>query len=275
MHTQQSDYPLVSVAMGVLYRRDSLDYLKRSVSSILNQTYQNFEFLICDDGSTTDAKRYLDECSSLDERIKLIRPGDKFDLASKLNACLCEARGEYIARMDDDDYSEPERFQRQVDLLGTETSIAFVGCNVTLNRSGAACGERKFPEYPKVRDFYMTQPYIHPTIMFRRETLESVGGYSEDKRQVLCEDYDLLLRLYAKGYQGMNLQEPLLVYTIPTVGKGNRKMRYRWNEVVTRRCRFRELGIMQSAWPYVVKPIVVGLMSQPLIDFLKYYKGIK
>ena len=273
MHTQQSDCPLVSVAMGVLYRRDNLDYLKRSVSSILNQTYRNFECLICDDGSTFKAKRYLDECSRLDKRIILIRPEVKFDLASKLNACLREARGKYIARMDDDDYSQPERFRRQVDLLSTETSIAFVGSNVTLNRSGVACGERRFPEYPKVRDFYMTQPYIHPTLMFRKEALESVNGYSEDKRQVLCEDYDLLLRLYAQGYQGMNIQENLLEYTIPASGRSNRRMCHRWNETVTRWQRFRETGELPRALPFVVKPLAVGLIPKKVLLAARAYFG--
>ena len=183
--------------------------------------------------------------------------------------CLREARGNYIARMDDDDYSQPERFQRQVDLLSSESNIAFVGSNVTINRRGVSCGERKFPEYPKVRDFYITQPYIHSTLMFRKETLESIGGYSENKRQMLCEDYDLLLRLYAKGYYGMNLQENLLEYMIPVTVKGNRKMCHRWNEAVTRWKRFQELELLPYALPYVVKPLIVGVLPEWLLKFFK------
>lgn len=266
---QRYDTPTVSVAMGVLYKRAGLSLLRRSVSSILNQTYRDFEFLICDDGSVPEARRCLDAYSQQDERIRLIRSGDKLDLASKLNACLREARGQYIARMDDDDYSLPERFQKQANLLDKRADIAFVGSNVILFRDGVVCGERVFPKYPAVMDFYMTQPYIHPALMFRKEALDAVNGYSENKRQVLCEDYDLLLRLYTMGYQGMNLQEKLLEYTIPATPSGNRKMHHRWNEAVTRWERFRALGEMPFALPFVIKPLAVGLLPETLLKRFK------
>ena len=124
-------------------------------------------------------------------------------------------------------------------------------------------------QYPQVHDFYLTQPYIHPTLIFRKTVIEAVNGYSEDKSVILCEDYDLLLRIYAKGFFGANLQEYLFDYTIPTMVKGNRKMRHRWNEVVTRWNRFYELGILPGALPYVVKPIAVGLMPESILKRVK------
>ncbi len=269
MHMQQDKNPLVSVAMGVFYRREDLSLLKRSVDSILNQTFSDFEFLICDDGSTNEAKQFLDLCAEQDNRIRIIRPGDKFDLASKLNACIKEAHGKYIARMDDDDYSIPKRFQIQLDFIEANENIAFVGSNVSLNREGAPSGERILPEYPTVEDFFMTQPYIHPALMFRKDALFNVGCYSENKHQLLCEDYDLLLRLYAKDYTGMNIQENLLEYTIPITAKGNRKMHHRLNETITRYERFKELGKLPSALPYVVKPIAVGLVPEILLKKIK------
>lgn len=270
----KSGGPVISVAMGVLYRRKSLALLERSVASVQNQTFREYEFLICDDGSTAEAKAFLDECGRRDERIRLIRPGGKLHLAAKLNACLGEAKGRYVARMDDDDRSLPERFRKQADALDSKRDVAFVGANVLLNRAGAACGERHFPEYPTVKDFYISQPYIHPALMFRREALDAAGGYSEDKRQVLCEDYDLLLRLYAMGYRGMNLQENLLEYTIPAAAGGSRRMKHRWNEAVTRWERFRELGELPGALPHVLKPLAVGLIPALLLERLKqrYHK---
>ena len=109
--------------------------------------------------------------------------------------------------------------------------------------------------------------------MFRSEALTAVNGYSEDKRCILCEDYDLLLRLYAKGFRGMNLQEALLDYTVPVTAKGGRKMRHRWNEAVTRWRRFRELGVLPGALPYVVKPLAVGLVPEPLLSRMKNGMG--
>ena len=267
--------PQISVLMGVLWRRETLELLRRSVDSILAQTVTELELLICDDGSSPAAAALLDAYSEKDPRVRLVRPGNKLDLASKLNACLAEARAPLIARMDDDDRSLPERFQKQLELLAARPDIAFVGSNALLIRNGEVCGERVFPALPQVTDFYMTQPFLHPALMFRREALDAVGGYSEGKRQLLCEDYDLLLRLYARGYRGMNLQEDLLEYTIPATAKGNRRMRHRWNETVTRWERFRELGALPCALPYVLKPLAVGLLPEKMLEHMKktYYQN--
>lgn len=267
--------PLVSVLMGVRYCRKDLDLLKRSVESILDQTFTDFEFLICDGGSSDEAIRLLDSLANDDQRIQLVR-GDWIptDLAHKLNACLHHARGELIARMDDDDSSNPERFERQVQYLESHPDIAFVGCNVTLRMVNGQVGQRIFPQYPQVRDFCFTQPFIHPTLMFRREVILKVNGYSEDKRCLLCEDYDLLLRLYEQGFKGANLQEQLLDYTIPPTAKGNRKMPHRWNETVTRWRHFRKLGLLPQKAIFIIKPLIVGLLPETLLYTIKkFYSG--
>lgn len=261
--------PLVSVLMGVYYRRPDVGLLARSIYSILKQDMGDFELLICDDGSSEMAVRFLDESAEKDSRIRLIRPGGAFSLPAKLNRCLEQARGLYIARMDDDDYSHPERFFRQLEYLQENPQVSFVGCSVNLIRSGRAAGRWDFAERPQVKDFYFKQPFIHPSLMFRQECLMAVGGYSEEKSVLLCEDYDLLLRLYAAGYRGANLQEALLDYTVPDSAKGNRRMKHRWNETITRYRRFRELGELPRAFPYVVKPLAVGLLPEFILIRLK------
>lgn len=261
--------PLISVLMGVYYRRPDVALLVRSVNSILQQSVADFELLVCDDGSNDVACQWLNEVVKQDSRIRLIRKANIFNLASKLNCCLAEAKGQWIARMDDDDYSYPERFAKQLAYLQQNQEIAFVGCNVNLVCDGRVVGWRNFVERPQIKDFYFKQPFIHPGLLFRREALTAVGGYSEDKRQLLCEDYDLLLRLYAAGYRGANLQEVLLDYTIPATDKGSRKMKHRWNEAVTRYRRFKELGVLPGALPYVVKPLAVGLLPEFILKKLK------
>ncbi len=261
--------PEISVLMGIYDKSKNVSMLRRSVESIQNQSFCDFEFLICDDGSSKEVKQYLDNAAQKDPRIRLVRAGDMFLLPVKLNQCLKKARGKYIARMDGDDFSYPERFQKQIDYLSKHPEIAFVGCNVNLIRNEKIIRKQCFPENPHIRDFYMTQPYIHPTLIFRREVLEAVNGYSEEKYVVLCEDYDLLLRLYAKGFSGANLQEILFDYTIPMTAKGNRKMRHRWNETVTRWHRFREMGLLPGALPYVIKPISVGVLPEFILKRIK------
>ncbi|MBQ9459659.1 MAG: glycosyltransferase [Oscillospiraceae bacterium] len=263
------DDPSVSVAMGIRYRRESLEPLHRSVESILNQTVADFELLICDDGSTLEASRVLDEYAARDGRIRLLRPGGALELPQKLNVCLRQARGGYIARMDDDDWSHPERFARQLAALEQEREIAFAGCSVNLCRDGARVGARDLPVYPSVRDFYDTSPFVHPALVFRRSALEAVGGYCEEPYCRLCEDYDLLMRLYAAGYRGKNLPDRLLDYTLPPKGKKNRALRDRLHEAQTRWRRYHELGVLHEAWIYTAKPIAAALLPQRAVERLR------
>lgn len=270
MHMQPADgAPQISVIMGVLYRRSDVSLLRRSIQSILRQTWTDFEFLICDDGSNRQTIRLIDELAERDRRIRRIRPGNKITLPEKLNVCLKEARGCWIARMDDDDFSHPDRFEKQLAALREHPEIDFVGCNVRLRREGNIVGQRMLPEFPEIKDFLFVQPFIHPALLFRREALIAVNGYSEDRYCQLCEDYDLLLRLYAKGYTGKNLQECLLDYSLPAAAQGGRTIRHRWNEAVTRYRRFRELKLLPKAFPYVVKPLAVGLLPKALLSQVK------
>jgi len=260
---------MASVVMGVRYQREDLRPLERAVESILSQNFYDFELLICESNSTEAAKARLERFEEEDGRVILVDGVGTNALGGKLNRCIAQAKGIYIARMDDDDYSHPDRFEKQFAFLEEHPGIAFVGCNVNLRLNEFIIGVRRLPEQPTVRDFYMTQPFIHPALLFRREALEIIGGYSEDERCILCEDYDLLLRLYARGYRGVNLQETLFDYTIPTNAKGTRKMSHRWNETVTRWRRFRELGVLPEALPYVIKPLAVGLIPECLLAKVK------
>lgn len=260
--------PSISVLMGVYYKKETLDFLCRSIESIQRQTVSDFELLICDDGSSIQAQTFLQNAAVNDPRIRLVKDATSFALPNKLNACLRQARGQYIARMDDDDWSHPERFARQLSFLDSHPEFAFVGSNVNLWKD-SIIGQRNLAEFPTVQDFFFVQPYIHPALMFRKAALLAVGGYSQEKHAILCEDYDLLLRLYAQGYRGANLQEYLLDYTVPATAKGSRKMRHRLNESETRYRRFKELGQLPKALPYVIKPVMVGLLPEYILRKVK------
>lgn len=260
---------LISVAMGVRYCRAELDLLKRAIDSILAQSYENIELLICESGSTDEAKACLAKYERRDSRVQLIDGLGAETLAEKLNRCIAAAKGEYIARMDDDDYSLPERMQKQLGYLQENTEISFAGCSVALVREGKPAGYRIFPEYPTVSDFMTVQPFIHPSLIFRRKALESVGGYCEEKWCVGCEDYELLLRLYEHGCIGANMREELLQYTLPPSGVHTRSMGMRFNEARTRFKRYKSLGLLPNKLPNVVKPMAVGLIPPRILESLK------
>lgn len=266
---------MISVIMGVLFNRTDTSLLYRAVRSVLDQTYPDFEFLIQDDGSCPEAVLLLSTMAKQDQRIRIIRGSGKRSLPEKLNECLKFATGDLIARMDDDDVSLPDRFEKEVDFLNRHPEISFVGGNIRQMREEKCVWVRQLPEYPTVEDFLFTQPFVHPLLMFRRSVLDEVGGYSEGKWQLLCEDYDLLLRLYEKKRYGANLQATLLEYTLPPYGMKNRAYRYCINEAATRWKRFKALGLLPKAFPYVLKPLVVGLLPPKLKENWKAHRKEK
>lgn len=274
MPTPDENQPLISVCMGVRYRREDLSLLERAISSIQAQTYSNWEFLICERDSTPAAKRRLSSFAQEDPRIRLIDGTGTTGLAGQLNRCLAEARGDWIARMDDDDFSYPQRLAAQMEYLRENPQVAFVGCIARLERDGKPAGIRRLPAKPTVRDFLFVQPFLHPTLLFRREALKAAGGYCEKPRCLGCEDYDLLLRLYEAGLMGENIQDPLFTYTLPPKGSKKRTMALRWNEVKTRYVRFRALGLLPGALPYVIKPVIVGLLPEKALIEAKRRIGI-
>lgn len=269
MPTPCEKQPLISVCMGVRYQRENLSPLKRSIRSIQEQYYSNWEFLICERDSTLAAKYQLNDFVQEDPRIRLISGVGTVGLAGQLNRCLAEAKGNWIARMDDDDFSQPQRLAVQMEYLRKNPQAAFVGCVAQQERDEGPAGIRWLPVRPTVRNFYITQPFLHPTLLFRREALEAVGGYCEEARCLGCEDYDLLLRLYEAGFAGENIQEPLFIYTLPPMGSKKRTMAMRRNEVKTRYIRFRSLRLLPGALPYVVKPVAVGLLPAKILERIK------
>jgi glycosyltransferase involved in cell wall biosynthesis len=263
---------LVSVIMGVLYKKTDINPLKRSIRSILSQTFKDFELLICDDGSNESAKSVINDFALEDSRIKLVRSfeGAKYlTLSEKLNACLRMAKGDYIARMDDDDYSHPDRFAKQLSELYEHPNIGFIGCFTNLIRDEKCVGIRRLPKYPEKRDFLSTTPFVHPTLIFRRDVFDRIEGYSEEKSCGLCEDYELLMRLYANGFAGMNLQEELWDYTLPPKGKKNRTLKDRWNEAKTRFQGYKQLHLFPIGLLFVAKPLMLAILPGQLVSWLK------
>lgn len=260
--------PRLSVIMGA-YNIAPLAVFPRAMDSVLGQTMEDFEFIICDDGSTDETWQLLKELATQDKRIRLIQNPENRGLAASLNHCLEHARGELIARQDADDISAQDRFQKQLSFLDAHPEIDFAGCNVTLWNETGDWGERQFPEYPQAKDFRFTVPFVHGALMFRRSALEAVEGYRVAKETRRAEDYDMLMRMYAAGLRGANLQERLYAFLEDRAVQKRRKYRYRLDETVVRWKGFRGLGLMPGALPYVVKPLVVGLIPSGMLRKLK------
>lgn len=253
--------PAVSIIMGS-YNPTDLQGLHRAVESIIAQTYSDWEFIICDDGSDAPYVDRLRELSALDPRIRCIRTEQNCGLAHALNCCIAHSCGRWIARMDDDDFSEPERLEKQVGFLSAHSEYAWVGCQALLFDQDGIWGDSLRPEVPDQKDFLRYSPFIHPSVMFRREVLEQAHGYMETPLTARCEDYELFMRLAAMGYCGYNLRDKLLHYQESRSTLDKRQFRYCFNEAIIRWCGFRRMGLLSlRSSPYILKPLAVAVAA--------------
>lgn len=210
----------ISVIMAVY---NGMPYLEDAVESILNQSYKNFEFIIVNDASVDDTLKYLK--SLKDKRIKLIDNPKNLGLSASLNKALGVARGEYIARMDADDISLPDRLVIQLDYLKHNPRISLCGCWVDLiDKNGKVIGEKKYPtsdqDIKKALKWY--QPIVHPTFMARNKLYRKLGGYRSEFEY--AEDYDLLTRAMKK-YRMANIAKKLLLWRLADERRSRKSMK--------------------------------------------------
>ncbi len=186
-------------------------YLSEAIESILNQTYSNFEFLIIDDGSTDSTRQII--LSYDDYRIRLIENDSNIGLTESLNKGIDFARGKYIARMDADDISMPERLEKQVDFMESHEDVAVCGSwAIIIDEKGKAYDSFKNPEHSIEIEaaLFFYNPIAHPTVLMKKGIVNFVGNY--DSFFLKTQDYDLWIRLFLTGYSFYNLQETLLIY---------------------------------------------------------------
>jgi glycosyltransferase involved in cell wall biosynthesis len=213
--------PLVSVVMVVC----NVDrFLAESIESILGQTFKDFEFIIVDFGSTDQTKAIVAGYAAKDERIRL-HEIPNCGLGAARNAACAVAQGRYIAVMDADDVSLPNRLQLQTDFLEKHPEICLVGgATEWIDATGKSLGIHRFPtEDHNITSRLVSQfPFCHPTVLFRAQAFVEVGGYRLPF--VFAEDYDLWLRLI-EHFSCANLSEVVLKYRIHLYQVQTRKSR--------------------------------------------------
>lgn len=264
--------PAISVIMGI-YNTNNKTMVEAAVDSILQQTFKDFEFIICDDGSIDGTYDLIQQLAKKDDRIVIIKNEKNQGLAAALNHCLKISKGEYIARMDADDISLPTRLSEMLEFLVKKPQYAFVGCCAYLFNDKGIWGRRLLKEEPEKKDFLFGTPFIHPTIIIRKDVLVSVGGYRVSKETLRAEDYDLFMRLYAKDYTAYNLQKYLYEFREDNNTYKRRSFSYRLGETKVRLNGFRALKLMPVGYLYIVKPLIVGLIPQLLLKYLRKETG--
>ncbi len=235
--------PLISVVMPVY---NAARTVERAIASVLTQSEPRFEFIVVDDGSTDATRSVVDSLAVVDERLRLV-PMPHGGIVTALNRGLALAQGRYIARMDADDIALPLRLERQLALLDEHLGLGVASCLVEHqpesgsgngSESGRETGSKNAGEPPGTPPAdargnagyalhvdwvnnqvsaeqislgrFVEAPVAHPTVMFRRELVERLGGYRDGP---FPEDYELWLRWMAGGVRFQKVPEVLHVWS--------------------------------------------------------------
>lgn len=253
----------VSVIMGAYNVEKTL---RASIDSILNQTYNDWVFIICDDGSSDRTYEILlDYKKKYPDKFIILKNKRNRGLTYTLNHCLRYVRTEYVARMDADDISLPNRLFKQVLFLDNNSKYGLVGCATERFDENGVWKKCKTIKKPKPQTFYHSSGFVHPTILMRKSVLDLVNGYREAWFTNRCEDYDLWMRMYAKGIRGYNLSEILFQYYEGKDSFPKRKYKYRIGEAVMRAKGYAMLHLYPKGLIYVFKPLIIGLLPSSFV----------
>jgi glycosyltransferase involved in cell wall biosynthesis len=271
--------PQVSVIMSVF---NGESFVKEAIESILNQTFSDFEFIIINDGSSDGSEKIIQNFK--DERIRYIKNHTNVGLIASLNKGLELATGKYIARMDDDDISLPERFEKQVKFLEEYLNVAIVATKlVIINERGYEIDY--WPEDYRITtasEIKETLPVIncigHPTVMMRAALVKKIK-YSKNLKR--SEDWGLWLDVLSKGYGIAKLNEVLVKYRVhakSTTVKANAagiekkvisfKTKYLGGKIVTGRLKGTDYKVLKSLCRDIAKFFLKPILS-PIIHILK------
>ena len=248
--------PKISIIMGI-YNCSAT--LSEAIDSIIAQTYNNWELIMCDDGSVDNTYEVaLEYKEKYPKKIVLIKNKKNMGLNYTLNKCLEVASGEYIARMDGDDISLPTRFEKEIDFLINNPQFALVSTPMIMFDENGEWGKTSTIERPKIEDFLEHTPFFaHAACMMKKLVFDEVGGYTVNPRFLRVEDCNLWFKVYAHGYSGANLTEPLYMMRDDRNATHRRSIKARLNGCYVLYDGFKMLNMPWYKYYYVVKNAVV------------------
>lgn len=208
--------PTLSVIMPAY---NSENYIEEAISSVVNQTFQDFELIIIDDASTDNTVKIIKRFQGkYPDKIQLIKLTENQNCGGDkcANKGIEVASGKYIARMDADDIADLTRFEKQVKFLEKNKDIFLVGSNAyVINKKGEIIGEKNEPLTSKAiyKAYFGFHPLIHPTCLFRAK-LKNRKRFSYEIKHSANNDYYTFFKLICQGYKFVNMDEKLLKYRI-------------------------------------------------------------
>ena len=258
---------MISVVMSV-YNAEK--YLKEAIDSILNQTYQDFEFIIVNDCSKDSSWAILKEFGDNNKRIKLINNTENLGLTKNLNRALAIAKGAYIARMDADDISELNRFERQIKYFNENKDVDILGTfSKDINEFGEVIRTRTTPitHQDILKMLPKFSPIAHPTVMFKKQSLEPLGFYNIKYRT--SQDLEMWLRAAGAGLKFHNIPEYLFKYRMDSDYVSRKTFKFRWNDFKLRIEGYKHINLPWYKYVYASIPLILGIIPESIYNLLK------
>ena len=256
----------ISIIMGIY---NCADTLSEVIDSILNQTYTDWQMIMCDDGSSDNTYKVANSyVAKYPKKFVLIKNECNQGLNYTLNHCLKYADGEFIARMDGDDISMPTRFEEELRAFKEHPDISIVSTQMLYFDENGVFGKSNNDGYVKKESFPKGTPFCHAPCMVKKEAFDAVKGYAVSKHLLRMEDYDLWTRMYEQGYKGYNIGKPLYKMRDDRNAVKRRKYKFRINEAYVIYKAVRNLKLQKKDYLYVLRPLVLGLVPTPLYVYL-------
>ena len=273
------NHPLVSVLMPV---HNGSRFMRLAIESIMSQTYRNFELLVIDDGSTDDTWKILNKYKQkYPDKIRLYRKPEQTGAFASVNLLFPIMKGAFIAPMDSDDISHPQRLEKEVNYLESHQKVIVVGSNAKIiDAGGRTTGAKIYPsDHNNIyRAFALINPIIHPSCMIRRSLLPH-RGYLYHTQFGVNSDYYTLFNLLSYG-KFANIPELLFSYRIHGANSSLENLRERF--LTISRIRFQAVKKLNYTFPIKAIPmflvqycIALVLPSSILLPLYLHARGMK
>lgn len=261
--------PKLSIIMGI-YTSENKDIVREAIQSIKDQSFTDWEFIICDDGSPDDTWDFLNNEYGDDSRFVLIRNEKNGGLRVALNSCLSVAKADYVVRQDADDYSKNDRLKILYDYVCAHPDVDVVGtAMVSFDETGEFGVVHPRKENPEKKDFLQGSVVAHASTIMKKSSIDAVNGYRVSWETTRCEDTDLYMRMCANGAKFHNIDVGLYYIRQDRAAYARKKYINRIKEAVVKFKGFRQLKMPFWAYIYVLRPLIVGLIPQQLLRIIK------
>ena len=262
----------ITVIMGIY---NCADTLSEAIDSILSQSFSDWHLIMCDDGSTDStldvAESYL---KNHPDKMTLIKNSINQGLSVSLNRCLQIANSDYIARMDGDDVSQPNRFELELCFLKNHPEYSIVSSDMLLFDQNGVWGQTHSSEVPSIASMVSETPHSHAASMVKREAYSVVKGYSESAKYYRVADRNLWYKMYYAGFRGANIQKPLYLMRDDRNAATRRKLKYRINGARVGLDVARGFHLPLPYYFIALKPILIGLLPAPVYRFIHRKKRL-